>query len=366
TEFPALYQQVTGDAFADDFGGPLLNGIYEYTGDERSNETQYALFGNVDYLFADKWTLTVGLRAALTEVKYAIVENGPEGPVADVPTGTSGTQKDHPVTPKIGLSWQPDAHNMVYGSIAKGYRIGGVNSGIPSYCGEDAVLAASPTYKSDTTMSYELGAKSRPAGGKLQIDASIYHIDWKDIQQTLKFICGYGYTGNAGRARSDGFDLSINVQIMKSWTAGVSVGYTNAKFTTDTINPAEQLVIVNGETIGQTPWTLFGFTQYGFPIARDLNGYLRIQEKYNSRNNNLLGLANTTHNSDPDYRPNDAISQLDVRAGLAFNRFDVSLFVNNVTNQNPELYVRHNIGSPLFTYSTLRPRTAGLTATYRY
>ncbi|MBS0420285.1 MAG: TonB-dependent receptor [Proteobacteria bacterium] len=366
TAFPALYEQVTGDSFVDDFGGPLLDGIYEYTGDERSTETQYALYGNVDYLFADKWTLTLGLRAALTEVKYAIVENGPEGPVADVPTGTSGTQKDHPVTPKVGLSWQPDEHNMIYGSIAKGYRIGGVNSGIPSYCGADAVLAASPTYKSDTTMSYELGAKSRPAGGRLQIDASIYHIDWKDIQQTLSFICGYGYTGNAGRARSDGFDLSINVQIMKAWTAGITVGHTNAKFTTDTINPAGQLVIVEGETLGQTPWTLFGFTQYGFPIARNWNGYLRIQEKYNSRNHNVLGLADTTHNSDPDYHPNDAMSQLDVRAGLTFNRFDVSLFVNNVTDRNPELYVRHNNGSPLFTYSTLRPRTAGLTATYRY
>jgi outer membrane receptor protein involved in Fe transport len=368
-DFPALYQQATGDSFVADFGGPLLDGIYEYTGDERSTDTQEAIFGNVDYQFADQWTLTAGIRAALTKVEYSLVENGPEGPVADIPTRSAGSQKDHPVTPKIGVSWQPNDHNMLYASVAKGYRIGGVNTDIPAYCGAAAVDGASPTYKSDTTVSYELGSKSRLAGGKLQIDASIFHIKWNDIQQYLYFPCEYGFTSNSGTARSDGFDLNLNVQVMRNWTAGLSVGYTRAEFTSDTFDPAGQIVTFDGGTLGQTPWTFFGFSEYGFPISAGAKGYVRLQEKYKSKNHYLFGEQNTSalnYYYDPDFRPNDAINQLDFRAGVTFNGFDVSLFVANIANRNPELYVRDQVGSPLTTYSTIRPRTVGLTATYRY
>jgi hypothetical protein len=128
-------------------------------------------------------------------------------------------------------------------------------------------------------------------------------------------------------------------------------------------------VTFNGETLGQTPWTLFGFSEYSFPIAAGTNGYVRVQEKYKSRNHYLFGEQNASplnYYYDPDFRPNDAINQLDLRAGLTFSGFDVSLFVANATNRDPELYVRDQPGSPLTTYSTIRPRTVGLTATYRY
>lgn len=371
-EFPALFEQATGIAFSDYFGGPLLNGVYEYTGDERSNDQQVALFGNVDWRFADRWTLTAGLRVSETKIDYKVGEDGPEGPIADVLKVTTGVQKDHPVTPKVGVNWQPDEHNMVYASIAKGYRIGGVNDYVPEYCGSYAALST-PTYKSDSTLSYELGAKSRPQGGQLQIDASVYHVDWKNIQQYIVFPCLYGFTSNSGSATSNGFDLSVNMQLTRGLVAGASVGYTNAKYTTTTLAPGSGLIVTaDGQTLGQTPWTAFGFAEYTFHFSDGKGAYARLQEKYDSRNSGPFAYQNPNNiNYDPYHLPDEAISLLDFRTGLLWGRIDVSLFVDNVLNRTPRLYTIHQVfpnanggldSSPLFTSFTERPRTVGVTA----
>jgi len=366
--FPALLEQALGIPFEDFFGSGLLDGTYEYTGDERSTDTQLALFGNVDYRITDTLSLSAGLRVAKTKVSYVIGENGPEGPVANVLTVTSGDLTDHPVTPKVGLTWQPSDHAMVYASVSKGYRIGGVNDGIPAYCGADAIATAKPTYNSDSTVSYELGAKSRPAGGRIQIDASIYHIDWKDIQQYLVFSCLYGYTGNSGKARSDGFDLNVNAQLTNSLLVGASVGYTKARYTTTTLAPSGAVVTFDGQTIGQTPWTLFGFAEYSFHVFGDRKAYARVQQKYNSRNSFAFGYQNpNSFNYDPDRRPDEAINEMDARAGVTLGGLDLSLFIDNVLNRSPQIYNPYHLkGSPLYPAFTIRPRTLGMTAVLRF
>jgi iron complex outermembrane recepter protein len=380
-QFPAVLQQATGISFTDFFGAPLTDGIYEYTGDERSNDQQIAVFGNVDWRFADHWTLNAGLRFSETKIDYSVAEGGPEGPIPGEVKVTTGVQKDHPVTPRLGVNWEPDDHNMVYASVAKGYRIGGVNDYVPSYCGSYTSISQ-PTYKSDTTVSYEVGAKSRPAGGRLQIDASIFHIDWKDIQQYIVFPCLYGYTANSGGATSNGFDLSVNVQAAPGLIVGASVGYTKAKYTTTTLAPGSGLIVTaDGQTLGGnhgiSPWTLFGYAEYSFHIPGGTAAYARIQEKYNSQSHGPFAFQNPNNiNYDP-FRPLDqSVSLLDLRTGLLFGKLDVSLFVNNVLNRSPRLYTSHQVftdpntgaavGSPLYTSFTERPRTAGLTAVFRF
>ena len=376
-DFPALLQQATGISFTDFFGGPLLDGLYEYQGDERSIDQQIAIFGNVDWRLTERWTLTGGLRVAETKIDYKVTEGGPEGPVADVPTTTKGIQKDHPVTPKVGVNWQPDEHNLVYASVAKGYRIGGVNDYVPSYCGSYASIS-SPTYKSDTTLSYELGAKSRPAGGRFQIDGSVFHIDWKDIQQYIYFPCLYGFTGNSGGARSDGFDLSINMQVTGNLVTGLSVGYTSAKYDKTTLAPGSGLVVTSdGQTLGGPPWTLFGYAEYKTKAFGDRELYVRLQDKYDGENHGRFAYQDPNNiNYDPWRRPNDAINLLDLRAGVRFAGLDVSLFVDNLLNRLPTLYTTHQTfsdpvtgapqSSPVFTSFTERPRTAGITAVLHF
>jgi iron complex outermembrane recepter protein len=376
-DFPALLQQATGVSFTDFFGGPLLDGLYEYQGDERSIDQQIAAFGNVDWRIAEQWTLVGGLRVAETKIDYKVAENGPEGPVADVLTVTKGAQKDHPVTPKGGINWQPDEHHLVYASVAKGYRIGGVNDYVPSYCGSYASLSK-PTYQSDTTLSYELGVKSRPSGGRVQIDGSVFYIDWKNIQQYIYFPCLYGFTGNTGGATSDGFDLSVNIQATSNLVTGLSVGYTNAKYTKTTLAPGSNLVVTSdGQTLGGPPWVLFGYAEYKLPAFKGHEMYFRVQDKYDAENHGSFPYQEPNNiNYDPWRRPNDPINLLDARAGMRVAGLDVSLFVDNLLNRLPTLYEAHQTftnsttgaleSSPVFTAFTERPRTVGVTAVLHF
>ena len=55
-------------------------------------------------------------------------------PLTELPPVTSsGSSTDHPVTPKINLSYSTDG-GLLYATVAKGYRIGGANAVLPNIC----------------------------------------------------------------------------------------------------------------------------------------------------------------------------------------------------------------------------------------
>jgi hypothetical protein len=63
-------------------------------------------------------------------------------------------------------------------------------------------------------------------------------------------------------------------------------------------------------------------------------------------------------------------SVLSMRAGVKWSGLDLSAFVNNVSNSQPTLAQTLSGGQgpvpSLYQYSTLRPRTYGITAAYHY
>ena len=65
---------------------------------------------------------------------------------------------------------------MAYARVASGYRPGGPNIsgiGVPAQ------------YQPDKTKNYEMGLKGDMLGRTLSIDASVYYIDWSNIQVRL-------------------------------------------------------------------------------------------------------------------------------------------------------------------------------------
>jgi hypothetical protein len=70
--------------------------------------------------------------------------------------------------------------------------------------------------------------------------------------------------------------------------------------------------------------------------------------------------------SDPTYTGLPQTKNLSLRAGLRCGGLDLSLFARNLTNSHPVLsHTRDTVGSDLFYDHTNRPRTIGITATYR-
>jgi iron complex outermembrane recepter protein len=87
-------------------------------------------------------------------------------------------------------------------------------------------------YGADKTNNLELGIKSTLLNGLLSIDASIFHVDWTNIQ-LLEIVDNNGINGNGGKAKSQGFEWTVGYVPVHGLTLLWTGAYTDAKLTTD-------------------------------------------------------------------------------------------------------------------------------------
>jgi len=347
--------------------GPLYyQGIYLLYSKSNLVNKELAGYLNLDYRLTGRLTLTAGVRVSRNQ--YTSNTFG-AGPVMGGVTTNTVDSTETPITPKVGAAFQFDDANMLYVSVAKGYRQGSAVGRISNSCLADAqalgISLGPRQIKPDYVWSYELGSKNRLLGRRLSVDSSVYQINWSQIQSSL-FLpnCNVPITANFGDAVSRGFDVTLNYAMTASTLVGLSVGYADAKYTTDTRGGNGVIIRPKDEPLPIAPWTLTLSGEQKLQI-RDTQGYARADFQYHSKNNTPVptGLPAV----DPTIPRPPSSKNLDLRIGTRFdNGFDVSLFATNVLNDTPA-YSRNRDTQITFNYRdvTVRPRTVGLTATYR-
>ncbi len=357
-----------------DIGSPVGDG-YIYKQDPFSSlDKQIALFGQADVKVGEKLKATVGLRVSKADyVGQAYYSGYVVGPTVS----SSASITEHPVTPKFGLSYQFDPDNLVYATVAKGYRIGGANPAIGQFCDFTpyGLTGVPPQYSSDNVWSYEVGTKNTFADRRLLLDASVYFIKWNNIQQNVALPCGFQFTANLGAAESRGFDLQTQFKVNDALTMGGTVGYTNASYTETVFatqvaaeTPGSFSIVQDGNHLVGAPWQVAVFAQVNFPLAAT-NGYVRADYQYSAKQTDVVAAQDPLNGGVPSSVPAiPSTSFTSLRAGTKWAQFDVSLFAQNLFDSQPKLSVVDNsgVGSPLFQAITWRPRTIGVTATYRY
>jgi outer membrane receptor protein involved in Fe transport len=301
-----------------------------------------------------------------------------------------------------------DQNNLFYATYAKGFRVGGGNPPLPSYCttptgnsplyNETGLNEAPLTYGSDTTQNYELGAKNTIANN-LRLASSVYYIKWNNIQQSIYVsgVCGLQFIDNVGTAVSKGFDFQAE------WAPDplyfdLAVGYTDARFSQDSAiqNPTthQPLVasgnaisgqaVINGAPGSSPPWDVAVGAEYRFhPWQHE--AFIRVDWTYQSRNPWLAAIQDPrTSQFVPGQTPAvytvPATSFTSLRAGVTLGDWQVSAFMDNVFDSHTILnyqmsqfdsfaYGPPALTSPVPTVQqnqyTYRPRTVGITATWR-
>ena len=362
------------------FGLPA--NVPNYVSTLDSIDSQLALFGQADYRLTPKLTATVGLRVSRLNDEFNQYQQG--GPAQGLVAPTSnGAEAAHPTTPKVSLSYQATNDSMAYVTIAKGFRAGGGNQPIPIQSSADpsgCPLPGEPApYGPDSVWSYELGSKNRLMGGRLQLDGSVFHIDWRDVQQTVALLCGFDYIANTGSAASNGFDLSARAAVADGLTLGASAAFTHA-YVTNTVlvtSGTPYVLVQKGDAIGlppvvNAPWDLTASVEYAFRVFEDKDAFVRVEDIYHSRNTGHFSsdIPASTNQYDPLLAGNPDTNELNFRAGLDHAAMSYALFVNNVLNAHPLLGRIHDEVTPpvpastLWTDYTFRPRTVGVAVTY--
>lgn len=370
--------QYTGKDILQTFGccgsTGLLPGGISNLGTNFTHDRQIAGFGQIDWEIINHLTLTLGLRYAKQSNDFSLAFDGALNGGA---TLSSGSESQNVTTPKYGISYQIDDKNMVYATASKGNRLGGGNAPFFIFPGCLAQLAElglsrNPTgYDSDYVWNYELGSKNLLLNDRLQIEASIYHMDWTNLQQNIYVpACATGFTANIGKATSNGFDLQVNAKPSDSLTLSLLVGYDKAVAAETTGIPNGAVFVNNGDQIDptQSPWNVTGVVEYNFKIFGDQASYLRLDDEYHSKNPGPFTFQNPDAASyNPNLPINESQNLLNFRLGTITHGWDVALFAKNVLNDHPLLNVTPLTSlAPVGHDYTLTPRTVGVVGSYSW
>jgi iron complex outermembrane recepter protein len=362
-------------------------------------EKQIALFGEVGFKITDTLKATAGVRVSKVDSTGDSAIGGLGFGAGLIESNFSTSEK--PVTPKAVLSWQPDANDLYYASAAKGYRTGGINPGVGTFCngdlealgvppGTSGLRELPPQYSSDSLWSYELGAKNTLLGNRMQINSSVFFINWNNIQQNVYLpTCAEQFVANLGVAHSIGGEIDLAVRPTDAFTLGATIAYTDAYYTrgscfgdltyngTACAGPSSATpvapIVSEGNGLLGAPWSFLVSGEYSVPLAwlGGRNGYARVDYQRTTAQSRLLpyqddrnALFDTTIPSLP------STSNLALRIGARFSGFDLSVFGNNLTNQHPQLFLSRDVAintvDNLYYGRSVRPRTVGFTGTYRF
>jgi iron complex outermembrane receptor protein len=351
------------------FGEAPVGGKYSYIDRYALMETDIAVFGNLTYQPLPGLKFSAGLRISRSKYAYDDFQDGPYGPAA--PTGYSGSKAELPVTPRFAISYQITPQQMIYATAAQGYRIGGANesvAGIQACAGDLAALHLTDvphTFNSDSVWSYELGDKGSFFGDRLRVDASVFWINWKQIQEQVELpTCGYNYTTNLGEAESRGFDIQADWAAANGLQIGGNAGLTDARYTT-TVTEAGKVLAQKGDSLPTPEWTATLNVQQDFDLPRNANGYARLDYQF-SGPYYRTGSAQT-YAYDANTRDAPKTNFMSIRTGVRKSGWDLSLFIDNVLNSHVSLYrYQDTVTSPGLRDVTFRPLTIGITAVKKF
>ena len=320
---------------------------------------QYAAFGEGTYALTDTLKLTAGVRyykfdsRADEETSGFATDSGNAGTKLN-----SFTQSNSGANPKVTLSYEPDHDLTVYGTIARGFRPGGINQQIPS-----SICSISPeTYGPDSTWNYEVGEKARMLDSHLVLNADVYYIKWTQVQQVVNQPCGYPLTVNAGNAASYGPEIELTALLTPELTMTFSGTYTHSTLTS--VNPAVSQAdpaLVTGLPILNIPkYTETTSLTYMTPISPAYKFMARV-------NNSYVGESTDIEYS---YAIIPAYDLVGLRFGLVGDKLSGYLFSDNVANKRAEL----GINTTGFSWTipslervvTNQPRTVGVDVQYKF
>jgi outer membrane receptor protein involved in Fe transport len=321
-----------------------------------------AAFGELTYQFAQRWSATLGLRYSRIETDF---ERTLAGIAAAGITGGRGSQKEHRLTPKIAVKYEPDADTTYYALASNGFRPGSAQTPPPpSFCASDyAASGVTPQdiaqYKADSLWNYEIGTKGRLLDRRLSVSAAAYWINWTDVQQTVLFSCGYPYIVNAGKARSRGAELEMASSPLDGLTISVGVGYTDAKIT----QSAPLAGTRAGDPIQQiAPWTVSASVDYSFPVTGRWRGLLHAD-------NGFVDRSFSANNDPANPRLRPAYDLANLRLGGTTDALEITGFINNISNTHANLGDNQSQAAELPGRPRLLvnpPRTYGLSMTLRW
>ena len=386
------YQAVTDAVLGAGTSAGAANGFEDldspFSSDLPYNLEQTAVFGEVTYDFTDQFHLTVGGRwydySETRDITTGgIFASGVQGTVTDK-TSADG------FTPRVLASYEMNDNVTFNAQASQGFRLGGVNDPLNTGLCDPADLVtfgSFQSYEDETLWNYELGVKTRYNNG-VSFNAAVFHTDIEDLQVTLDAgSCSSRISFNVPKSHTTGVELEMTAAPSERWLLSLAVSALEAEFDSTVTDSFGNVLggVEEGNRLASVPdFQAAATATYTIPVsflsANDMyftgtyhhvgDRITQPSDQVDGAGNFQSGLAFGGATGDEVTSVNLLLSSyqiLNLRAGLAWERWDAVLYVNNVTDENTNLsFDRERGGRARLGFRTNTPRTVGLTARWSF
>jgi iron complex outermembrane recepter protein len=305
---------------------------------------EYAAFTDITFHFTDKFDIQVGGRESRVNQDspdyisgdYATLFYGSSPYIA--PTLHSRSDSfTYLVTPRFKFSQDL----MVYARLASGFIPGGANPG-----------TMAPEYGPEKTKNYEIGAKGDFFDHMVSVDASLYYIDFVGLQNLFfDKTTGVSYVANAGTAKSQGLELSVEFRPTSSLKVAGWVVFSDAELTE----------IPEGVVMAGTP----AYAGDPLPDSSRFSSNLSVDQEFPI--GAVKGFVGATVSYIGDREGPYAVQRLnypayartDLRAGMKRDSWTANFYVNNIADRRGVISAENTGFIPQSRY-LIQPRTVGV------
>jgi outer membrane receptor protein involved in Fe transport len=331
--------------------------------------TAVDVFADVSVNVTDEFTLTAGLRYSLEDKTTTYRGRPVNGPstlalflsgglaqtLAVANTGgalQSASDTFDGVTWRLIAEYQPDQNTNFYASYARGRRPDVIDVADVNSVGTFGGFAILPE---ETVDSFEVGAKTLLAGGRLNLEGSLYYYGYDNFQATVNDpITLFPVFVNAGQATSYGAELQFRAKIT-DWLSGFGTyAWNRGRFDSDSVfaNNQFRLSPDHAASLGLNAVV---------PVGAGIELFFRPSWTWKSE-------VFFEEDNDPRF-VQDAFSLVNLRLGAEFDggRFAAALYGTNLLDEEYLIDAGNTgagIGSPTFIRGN--PRFVGVEVTGKF
>ena len=366
------------------------------------NTDSAAVFGHVEWRFADSWRLTLGARYTNEERDWSgctfIADDGTLSAFLNAQFGSTlgvgdcGTIDDDPDSPnyifaliggpnvndafhvfnskidtsrmmgKITLDYAFSDDVLMYGTISNGFKSGGYNG-----ANSNTTLQLQPI-KEEVLTAYELGLKATLLEGAMQLNAAAFFYDYEDKQEqdaAVAFVGNISGLTNVPKSEITGAELEMQWAPAEGWHFRLGVAVLDAEIT--------EWMAVDREASSWPTVVRTDVSGRKLAMSPDLQYSALISKEWSVGANSLLDAAidySYTDSTSGGAQISDATASFGVANarigyGAADGQWRVLLWGRNITDEYyyPAAY---NGGNGPFIRVHGMPRTWGLSLDYKF
>ena len=253
----------------------------------------YALFGNVTFDVTDWLTLEGGVRQNWDRKQFLPVHLRVASGAYIAPPGSRFAARWQSFTPRFGVRVKAARDLNFYATYSKGFKSGGFNARPLTS------IAEINQYEPESVASYEVGMKSQLFDRHVTLNLAAFTSDYTNIQLPVNQPPA-NFVFNAGSGRIRGIEAESAAKF-GGFTANVSVGYLDAKYTSigQNIGPGQFIPITLASKFIKAPeWTWAVGGQYSLPTSV---GTLSLRSDYSFKSSFYNDVGNSPQIFQPGF-----------------------------------------------------------------